>query len=191
MTRVLLLTGPALAVLPQQWMDGLLDRLRNPRQVRMDFFFFFVFKHPLSYPFCFQAPPLLSYTHTSTTLPSIDLNPALRPPAVRGPGLRLPRHRRRRAAQRPVRPPPPAHGGAPAPGTSRPHSNNKASPSPLPSINTRSLPQAQAANPDWRTRIHALNVLRLLLLDAGPSREASRAHMAPAMAVVLQVRASS
>lgn len=40
---------------------------------------------------------------------------------------------------------------------------------------------------DWRTRIHALNVLRLLLLDAGPSREASRAYMAQAMAVVLQV----
>lgn len=39
MTRALLLAGPALAALPQRWMDGLLDRLRNPRQVRMDFLF--------------------------------------------------------------------------------------------------------------------------------------------------------
>ncbi len=48
--------------------------------------------------------------------------------------------------------------------------------------------QAEASDgSDWRTRIHALNVLRLLLLDGGPSREAARAHMASAMAVVLQV----
>ncbi|TFJ82302.1 hypothetical protein NSK_006421 [Nannochloropsis salina CCMP1776] len=38
---------------------------------------------------------------------------------------------------------------------------------------------------DWRTRIHALNVLRLLLLDAGPSRDVAQAFMAPAMEVVL------
>lgn len=54
---------------------------------------------------------------------------------------------------------------------------------------SQTTPQAKTTDTsDWRTRIHALNVLRLLLLDAGPSREASRAYMAPAMAVVLQVR---
>lgn len=56
-TRALLLAGPALAALPQQWMDGLLDRLQNPRQVRMDSFFFM----HLSYPI-----------HIHTTRSSID-----------------------------------------------------------------------------------------------------------------------
>jgi hypothetical protein len=32
-TRALLLSTPSLAALPQAWMEGLLDRLRNPRQV--------------------------------------------------------------------------------------------------------------------------------------------------------------
>ncbi|GAB5035431.1 Hypothetical protein NocV09_02600720 [Nannochloropsis oceanica] len=123
---------PSLALLPRTWMEGLLDRLRNPRQ-------HFVLRR--------------SAGLASGFLSIVGAEPANRPPVL------------------------------------------------LPTLMTQLLSLASDSNNNsnsssnssssdngdcWRTRIHALNVLRLLLLDSGPSRDVAQRFMAPAMEVVLE-----